>query len=243
MAHARVHAGSIWPCPALEQLTVGCCDATAAIHAVSSQLRRRTRLTSLLLNGHFAELDPPAWASFFGALAALPALRRVRLRPYHAASQGLTSRLTEALRTFRGLTELSLQGGRWQDGGEMPVLRCDIFAQGLRAVTALRMLGLHDVGLVVPGELWRALRGLSLLQELRVSFCQVRCPPSFSPARLGGPFVREDGQEAPFGVAQACGGADVCGGGVTVLSFILDVCIDAALALSCHLRRHLCGLL
>lgn len=184
--HAR--AGCVWPCPALEQLTIDCCNATAAIHAVSSQLRRRTHLTSLLLNGLFAELDPPAWASFFGALAALPALRRVRLRPYHAASQGLTTRLTEALRSFRGLTELSLQGGSSQDGGEMPVLRCDIFAQGLRATTALRMLGLHDVGLVGPGELWRALRGLTLLQELRVSFCQVCCWATVSPGQLGDPL-------------------------------------------------------
>lgn len=167
-------AGSLWPCPGLEHLSVDCCNATAAIHAVSPQLRRRTGLTALLLHALAADSDPPAWAAFFGALSPLHRLQRLRLRPYHAASQGLTARLTEALRSFRKLTELSLQGGGAADGGEMPVLRCDIFARGLRAVTALRTLGLHDVGLVVPGELWRALRGLTLLQELRVSFCQVR---------------------------------------------------------------------
>ena len=166
-------AGSLWPCPGLEHLSVDCCNATAAIHAVSPQLRRRTGLTALLLHALAADSDPPAWAAFFGALSPLHRLQRLRLRPYHAASQGLTARLTGALRGFRKLTELSLQGGGAADGGEMPVLRCDIFARGLRAVTALRTLGLHDVGLVVPGELWRALRGLTLLQELRVSFCQV----------------------------------------------------------------------
>lgn len=172
--HCGMNAGSLWPCPHLSELSIDCYNATSAIHAASSQLRRRTHLTSLVLNGLYTELDPHAWASFFGGLAPLHRLRRLHLRPYHAASQGLTTRLTEALRSFRKLTELSLHGGGPQDAGEVPVLRCDIFAKGLRAVTALRVLGLHDVGLVVPGELWGALRGLTLLEELRVSFCQVR---------------------------------------------------------------------
>eukprot|EP00892_Ulva_mutabilis_P011473 jgi/Ulvmu1/8699/UM047_0039.1 len=166
-------SGSLWPCPHLAELSIECDNATAAIHVAAAQLRRRTGLTALCLNGLWTEHDPHAWASFFGSLAPLHRLQRLRLGPYHAASQGLTARLTEAVGNFRQLRELSLHGGGPQDSGEAPVLRCDILATGLRAASTLRVLGLHDVALVVPRELWGALRSLTLLQELRVSFCQV----------------------------------------------------------------------
>lgn len=54
-----------------------------------------------------------------------------------------------------------------------PELRCATLAPVLAMLTTLCKLAVHDICIVTPRELWRALGGLSALEDLRLTFCQV----------------------------------------------------------------------
>lgn len=63
-----------------------------------------------------------------------------------------------------------------------PELRCATLSPVLGTITTLCKLAVHDICIVTPRELWRALGCLSGLQDLRLTFCQVPRPlPYLSP--------------------------------------------------------------
>lgn len=61
-----------------------------------------------------------------------------------------------------------------------PELNCSRLGPVLSQMSTLRKLAVHDLIIVSPGELWRALGCIRGLQDLRLTFCQVHTPSRLS---------------------------------------------------------------
>lgn len=67
-----------------------------------------------------------------------------------------------------------------------PELPCATLGPVIASLTTLRKLAVHDIIIITPGELWRAVGCISGLQDLRLTFCQV-CMPSLGKAYWSAP--------------------------------------------------------